>query len=137
MPVSELVRKQVSHMRRGVVVEAWHKRRDAGVGLDLRGIDVELATPHQPRLLAQIDDLLEEALEDVDTEPLPDARQAGVIRQVLVEGIAQIPAVGQVQAGRLDELSFGADAFEEHDELQLEEDDRIDAGPTSLGIEFP
>ena len=76
-----LVREQIGHVRRGVVVEAGDEGRDAGVGLDLRGIEVELPAPDQARLLAQIDDLLEEALEDVDAEPLPDAGQAGVVGQ--------------------------------------------------------
>ena len=56
---------------------------------------------------------------------------------VLVEGVAQVPAVGQVEAGRLDELALGADALEEHDQLQLEEDDRVDAGPAPLGVQLP
>ena len=44
--------------------------------------------------------------------------------------------MGQVEAGRLDELALGADALEEHDQLQLEEDDRVDAGPAPLGIQL-
>ena len=54
-----------------------------------------------------------------------------MVGQVLVEGVAEIPAVGQVEAGRLDQLALGADALEEHDELQLEEDrpGRCWAGP--------
>ena len=56
---------------------------------------------------------------------------------VLVEGVAEVPAVGEVEAGRLDELALGADALEEHDELQLEEDDRVDARPAPLGVELP
>ena len=66
----------------------------------LGGVEVQLPAPDQPRLLAQVDDLLEEALEDVDAEPLPDAGQAGVVGQLLVEGVAEVPAVGQVEAGR-------------------------------------
>ena len=70
-------------------------------------------------------------------EPLPDAGQAGVVGQGLVEGVAEVPAVGQVEAGRLDQLALGADALEEHDQLQLEEDDRVDAGPAPLGVQLP
>src|SRR5215204_1276778 len=40
----------------------------------------------------------------------------------------------QVEAGRLDQLALGADPFEEHDQLQLEEDDRVDRGTTPLGV---
>ena len=132
-----LVREQISDVRRGVVVEAGDEGRDAGVGFDLRGVEVELPAPDEARLLAQIDDLLEEALEDVDAEPLPDAGQAGVVGQRLVEGVAEVPAVGQVEAGGLDELALGADALEEHHQLQLEEDDRVDGGPAPLGVELP
>ena len=42
----------------------------------------------------------------------------------------------QVERGGGDELAFGADAFEEHDQLQLEEDHWVDAGPTALGIQI-
>ena len=65
-----LIREQISHVRRGVVIEARDKRRDAGIRLDLRRIEVELPSPDQARLLAQIDDLLEEALEDVNAKAL-------------------------------------------------------------------
>ena len=76
-----LVREQIGHVRRGLVVEARDEGRDAGVGFDLGGVEVELPAPDEPGLLAQIDDLLEEALEDVDPQPLPDAGQAGVVGQ--------------------------------------------------------
>ena len=131
-----LVREQVGHVRLGFVVEAGDEGRDAGIGLDLRRVEVELPPPDEPRLLAQVDDLLEEALEDVDAEPLPDAGQAGVVGERLVQGVAEVPAVGQVEARRLDQLALGADALEEHDQLQLEEDDRVDAGAAPLGVEL-
>jgi hypothetical protein len=114
-----LVREQIGHVRRGIVIEAGDEGRDAGVGLHLRGIEVEFAPPDQAGLLAQIDDLLEEALKDVDAEALADAGEAGVIGQFFVEGAAEVPAMGEVQAGGCDELALGADPLEEHDELQL------------------
>jgi hypothetical protein len=51
-----------------------------------------------------------------------------VIGQRLVQRVAQVPAVGQVEAGRGDQLPLGADALEEPDQVQLEELDRVDAG---------
>ena len=42
--------------------------------------------------------------------------------------------MGQMQAGGLDELALGADPFEEHDQLQLEEDDRVDGGASPVGV---
>jgi hypothetical protein len=51
---------------------------------------------------------------------LPDPGETRVVGQRLVEGLAQVPAVGQVEIGGLDEFPLRADAFEEHDELELE-----------------
>ena len=79
----------------GLGVEARDERVSVSIGPHSGGVEVELASPDQPRLLTQIDDLLEETLEDVDPQPLPDAGQAGVVGQFLVEGVAQVPAVGR------------------------------------------
>ena len=70
-------------------------------------------------------------------KPLPDAGQAGVVGELLVERVAEIPAVGEVETRRRDELPLGADALEEHDQLELEEDDWVDAGSAPLGVELP
>ena len=131
-----IVGEEVGDVGLGLVVEARDERVEGGVGLDLGGVEEQLPAPDQAGLLAQVDDLLEEALEDVEPEPLPDAGQAGVVGQRLVEGVAEVPAVGQVEAGRLDQLALGADALEEHDELELEEDDRVDARPAPLGVQL-
>jgi hypothetical protein len=77
-----------------------------------------------------------ETLEDVDAESLPNPREAGVIWQGLVQGVAQVPAMREIEAGGCDELALGADALEEHHQLQLEEDDRVDRGAAAVGIEF-
>jgi hypothetical protein len=45
--------------------------------------------------------------------------------------------VGKSEAGRRDQLALGADALEEHDQLQLEEDDRINARATPFGVQLP
>jgi hypothetical protein len=123
-------------VRRGFVEEARDEGWDARVGFDLGGIEIEFATPEQPRLLTQIDDALEEAREDLHAEALPDAGQAGVVGEVFVERIAEVPAMGQVAADRLAELALGADAVEEHHQFQLEEDHRVDARPTPLGVQL-
>jgi hypothetical protein len=128
--------KQIGHMGRSVAKEAGKQRIEIGIGFDRRGVDVQLAPPHQAGLLAQVDDLLEEALEDVDPEPLPDAGQARMVRQHVVQGVPQIPAMGQVEAGCRDELALGPDPLEEHDELQFEVDDRVDARAAALRIEI-
>jgi hypothetical protein len=45
--------------------------------------------------------------------------------------------MGEVERGDLDQLALGADPLEEHDELQLEEDDRVDGGASSLSVQLP
>src|SRR5215217_6223959 len=119
-----------------LVREARDKGVEVSVGPDLSSVEVELPTPDHPGLLTEIDDALEELRKDIDAETLPDARQAGVVREVFVEGVAEVPAVGQVHRGNFDELAFRADPSEEHDQLQLEEDHRVDAGPAPDGIEL-
>jgi hypothetical protein len=59
-----------------------------------------------------------------------------VVGQRLVEGVPQIPAVGQVETRGLDQLTFGTNPLEEHDQLQLAVDDRVDARPTPLGVQL-
>jgi len=80
------------------------------------------------------DDRLEEAAERHQPVPGPNPGQAGVVGQRLVRGVAEVPAVGQVQAGDLDQLTLRADPLEEHDQLELEEDDRVDARPPAVLI---
>ncbi len=112
----------------GVVVEARDQGINVGVGRDLGRVEEEVSAPDQSRLLAQVDDALEEAFEGLDAQALADAGQTGVVGQGLVQRIPQVPAVGHVQARRLYQLALGADPLEEHDQLQLEEDHRVDAG---------
>ena len=129
--------EQIGDVRLGLVVEARNERIEIGVRGDFGGVDVELLAPNQPRRLAQIDDPLKEALEAVDTSALPNPGQARVIRQILVEGVAQVPPVGQVERSGFDELALGTQPFEEHDELQLDEDDWIDTRPAALSVQLP
>ena len=108
------------------MVEARHERAGVGISPDSCCIEGEFTAPYQSGFLTEINDALEELRKDIDPEPLPDARQTGVVGKRLVEGITQVSAVGEVEAGGLDEFSFQANPLEEHDELQLEEHDRID-----------
>ncbi len=104
--------EQVGDVGLCLEVEARDERIDVGVGPDLGRVEEELAAPDQPDLLAQVDDLLKEALEDVDPESLPDAGQAGVVGQRLIEGVAQVSAVGEVEGGGLDQAALGTDPLE-------------------------
>ena len=47
--------------------------------------------------------MLEEALEDLDAEARPDAAQTRMVGEWLIERVAEILAIGQVQARRLDQ----------------------------------
>jgi hypothetical protein len=56
-----------------------------------------------------------------------------VVGPFLIQRITQIPAMRQVAAGRLNEVALGADPLEDHDQLQLEKHDQVDAGPAARG----
>src|SRR3954468_12131175 len=92
--------------------------------------------PDQPDRLAQVHNLLEEALIDVNAEALPDVGQTGVVGERFVQGVAEVPAMGEIEACGLDELPFRANPLEEHHQLQLEEDDPVDRGPAPFGIQL-
>ena len=79
-----VVREEVRDVGVGLGLEARTERGDGGVGLDLGRVEEELPAPDQAGLEAHVDDLLEEVLEDLHAQPLPDAGQAGVVRQILV-----------------------------------------------------
>ncbi len=115
-------------------VPARHERVVSSIRLHLRAVEEEFRPPHQARLLAQLDDTHEEAFEQRQTEPLADAGQAGVVRQRLIQVIAQVPAMREVKRHRLHQLALGAQTLEEEDELELEEDDRVDAGSAALRV---
>jgi hypothetical protein len=43
----------------------------------------------------------------------------------------------EVEVGCLDELPIRADALEEHDQVQLEEDGRINGGTSAISVALP
>ena len=45
--------------------------------------------------------------------------------------------MGQMETRHRDELALGADPLEEHDHLEREEDDRVNARPAPLGVQLP
>src|SRR3954468_13950186 len=57
-----------------------------------------------------------------------------MVGQRLIEVVAKIPAMGKIETGNLDELTFRAQPFEEHHQVTFEEDDRIDRRPTTAGV---
>ena len=48
-----------------------------------------------------------------------------MVRYWFIQVIADIPAMRHVHGDALHHLPFRADTFKEHDELQFEEDDRV------------
>ncbi len=106
-----------------------------GVRLDLGGVEEQLPTSHQPRLDAHPDDLLEEAAEDREPVAFPDPGEGGVVGQGLVEVVAHVPSQVEAVGHRLHESTFRTETLEEEDELQLEEDHRVDRSPAAPGVE--
>jgi hypothetical protein len=51
-----------------------------------------------------------------------------VIWQAFVQVAAEILPDAEPVGGEVHKVAFGADAFKEHHQLELEKDDRIDAG---------
>jgi hypothetical protein len=118
----------------GLQVEPGDDGAEGGVGSNLGGVEEEFLAPEQPRLLTQRDDVLEEPLEDWQAQPPPNAGQTGVVGQRFVERIAEVPAVSEVEASSVHQAPLGAEALEEHDELELEEHDRVDRRPAAFRI---
>ena len=101
-------------------------RAKRGIGLHLGGVEVEFTSPNETGGDTTCDDLLEETLEDEQTIALTDTRQTGIMWQRLAKIVAKIPAQAEPIGHNLYELTLGAQIFEEHDQLQLEEDDWVD-----------
>src|SRR5260370_40678618 len=69
--------------------KARRERIERGSRLDLGGVEVELAAPDQPSLLALRDNRLEEAAKRVQAIAGADARQTRMVGQRLVQVVAQ------------------------------------------------
>ena len=85
------------HVGCRVGVETRHERVGVGIGSHSGRIEGEFPAPHQARVLTVVDDLLKDALDALDAHTLPTTTQAGMIRQLLVEGIATVPTVREVE----------------------------------------
>ena len=97
-PFLLLLRCKITGEHRGkvglrLVVEARHERVGVGIRPDSCCIEVGFAAPDQAGFLTEINDALEEALEEVDAEPLSDAGQAGMIWEVFVQGVPEVPTM--------------------------------------------
>src|SRR5436309_1042955 len=113
------------------LLQARSKGIQVGVRLDLGRIRYQLAAPHETCLLAEIDDVLEEPTEDLQPQALSNLDEAGTIGERFIEVVAKVPAMSEVELRLFHGLAFGTDALEEHHQLELEEDRRIDGGTTT------
>ena len=85
-------------------------------------------------LFGLLDDVVEKATKEIDAVAVTDLGQAGVIRQWLMQVIAEIPSQTEAVGGDDHELAFRADALEKHDELELEKHDRVDGRSSASSI---
>src|SRR4029434_5400981 len=56
--------------------------------------------------------------------------QTTMVRHCLIQVVADVPATGEIEIRCFHELSFRTNAFKEHYELQLEEDDWVNRRTT-------
>jgi len=72
----------------GIGGEPGYPALHGGVSLDLGRVEEELLAPHQPGIDALLHDPLEEATEDLQAESLPDAGEARVVGQWLLQVVS-------------------------------------------------
>jgi hypothetical protein len=114
--------------------EARRERIDVRVRPYLGTVEEQFLAPDQACILAQLHHALEEALEDSNAQPGTDPSQTGVVGQWLVECVAEVPPVREVEAGNVHELPLRPAPLEEEDELKLEEDNWVDTRPPAIGV---
>ena len=96
-----------------------------GIRLHQCAIGIELLPPDQTTLTTPVNDRLKEAPEDLDAVTFPNAGHAGMVGQWLVQVVAQIPAYTQTVSSDALKLALRTHAFEEHDQLELEEHEQL------------
>src|SRR5947207_12536339 len=126
--------KQAIQMR--IDIKARLERVLSRIGCHLGAIEVQLFAPHESRRLTLLHYLLKEATKALNTIALTDACETGMVRQWLIQIVAKIPPDAQPICRMPHQLAFGTYSLEEHHELQLEEDHRIDGGTpcTRVGL---
>ena len=129
--------KEGDHLVAHDFPQPGHERIQGSVARDAGRVGQDLLAPDEARLLAKVDDVLEEAAEDVETEALADAGEAGGVGQRLIQAVAQIPADAEAIRGQGEELALGTDALEEHHQIELKEHHRVDGRPAPVGVGVP
>src|SRR5829696_8533266 len=95
--------------------EAGLERIEGGISGNLRGIDIQLLTPDQPRDQALLHDHLEEAAEDLQPIPLWIAVGTGVVRGRLVQIIAETPPQTQPVGIHTQDVALGTQTFKKQE----------------------
>ena len=112
-----------------------HDRVHVGVGPHPRGVEEQLLAPTPARRRWHSSTTCSKKRRNTPTpRRCRMLAQGGVVGQRLVQGVAQVPAVGQVEAGRLHQLALAAQPLEEQDQLELEEDHRVEARSPDPGV---
>lgn len=101
-----ITRKEGDHVVVHDVPESGYRGIHRRVAGNAGRIGQNLLAPDKPRVLAEVDHLLEEATKDVETEALPDAAEAGGIGKRLVQVVAEIPPHTQAIHGQGEELTL-------------------------------
>jgi hypothetical protein len=78
---------------------ARYQRVHADIRPDQASIDVNGFSRNQPRRLTLLDDLRENPAKDILAPALPDAGQRRMVRQCLMQGIADEPADREIDLG--------------------------------------
>ena len=112
----------------------WVQRVDRRIGVDVGRVDRQFFPTHQSGRDALVNHRLEEPSEDGYAVALPDPRQAGMIGKHLAQVVPEIPPQTQPVGHDPHQLPLRAQSFEEEDQLELEEDHRVDGGAADPGI---
>lgn len=91
-----------------------------GIGPHVGTIGIEFVAPDESCLDTELHNLFKKPLKDGESIARTNLAQTAVIGDGFIEVIAEVPAMREIEAHGLHQLSFRADAFEEHDQLQLE-----------------
>lgn len=99
------------------------------VGADQRGVDVHHVAFGDPGLGTGPHRTGEDPAEQLRAPALPNSRQAGVVRERLVQPVAGEPAYGDVDPGFAQQPPVVDDAEQEAGEHEADRRLRVDAGP--------
>ena len=109
---------------------ARHETLDCRIRPYLRAIEVKFLAPDQSGLETPFDNLFKELLEHTQSIARANFAETAVIGHGFIQIVTQVPTMGKVNVDHLHELSLGAKAFKEHDQLQFKEDDWINGRPS-------